>query len=86
MEIIEKLKNIDFENATPDDVRKGLYSVMVPMIKSEIVEGTYIVRARRGVGFTTPSQMTYCPVNLCTSLQRATLPGQTMFYGVNSDN
>lgn len=86
MEIIEKLKNIDFENATPDDVRNFLYSVTLPAIKSEVVKGTYIVRARRGDGYTKRSQMTYCPVNLCTSLQRATLAGQTMFYGVIADD
>ena len=30
--------------------------------------------------------MTYCPIEKCTSMQRATLPNQTMFYGVISDN
>jgi hypothetical protein len=30
--------------------------------------------------------MTYCPAEKCISMQRATLKGQTMFYGVISDD
>ncbi len=86
MEIIEQLKNINFENATPDDVRNILYYRILPTIRSEVTKGTYIVRARRGDGHTKRSEMTYCPVKFCTSLQRATLAGQTMFYGVISDD
>ena len=86
MEIIEKLKIINFENATPDDVRDILYYRTLPAIRSEVTKGTYIVRARRGDGHTKRNEMTYCPVKFCTSLQRATLAGQTMFYGVISDD
>lgn len=86
MEIIEPLKNIDFENATPDDIRNILYSKPLPTIQSEVIKGTYIVRARKGNGYTKRSQMTYCPVKFCSSIQRATLAGQTMFYGVISDD
>lgn len=86
MEIIEPLKNIDFENATPDDIRNILYSKPLPTILSEVIKGTYIVRARKGNGYTKRSQMTYCPVKFCSSIQRATLAGQTMFYGVISDD
>lgn len=86
MEIIEPLKNIDFENATPDDIRNILYSKPLPTILSEVIKGTYIVRARKGNGYTKRSQMTYCPVKFCSSIQRVTLAGQTMFYGVISDD
>lgn len=82
METIEQLKKIELENSTPDDVRKILYESPLPAIKSVITKGTYIIRARKGDGYTKRSQMTYCPVEFCKSLQRATLNGQTMFYGV----
>lgn len=86
MDILEQLKKMDLKNATPNDVRKVLYSVNLPTIRSEISKGAYILRARRGDRYTKRSQMTYCPVELCTSLQRATLAGRTMFYGVLSDS
>lgn len=86
MEIIQLLKNIDFENATPNDIRNILCSRTLPTILSEVIKGTYIVRARKGDGYTKRSQMTYCPIRFCTSIQRATLAGQTMFYGVISDD
>ena len=86
METIEQLKKIELENSTPDDVRKILYESPLPAIKSVITKGTYIIRARKGDGYTKRSQMTYCPVEFCKSLQRATLNGQTMFYGVISDD
>ena len=62
MEIIQLLKNIDFENATPNYIRNILCSRTLPTILSEVIKGTYIVRARKGDGYTKRSQMTYCPI------------------------
>lgn len=86
MDIIEQLKSINFENAEPNDILNILHSVTLPTISSEVIKGTYILRTRKGDGYTKRSQMTYCPIRLCTSIQRATLAGQTMFYGVISDD
>lgn len=86
MGIIGLLKSIDFENVKPNDIRNILSTRTLPTILSEVIEGTYILRARKGDGYTKRSQMTYCPIKLCTSIQRATLAGQTMFYGVISDD
>ena len=83
---IRHLKSINFENVEPHDIRNILYSGTLPTILSEVIKGTYIVRTRKGDGYTKRSQMTYCPIRLCTSIQRATLAGQTMFYGVISDD
>ena len=86
MDVLEKLKRIDYKNCTPEDVRMILTNVAVPCVPFYIKKGIYILRGRRGAGFTKRSQMTYCPADKCISMQRASLPQETMFYGVVSDN
>lgn len=86
MNALEKLRNLDFANTTPDDVRELLSNLQILYVPFDIRKETYILRGRRGGGYTKRSQMTYCPVGKCTSMQRATLANQTMFYGVISDN
>lgn len=86
MGIIDKLKHIDFKNNTPEDVIRILQLRPIPTILSSVNKGVFILRSRKGGYFTKRSQMTYCPVEKCNSLQRATLAGSTMFYGVISDS
>ena len=86
MKALDKLRKLDFASSTPDDVRELLMDLKILCVPFYIKEGTYILRGRRGGGYTKRSQMTYCPVEKCTTMQRATLPNQTMFYGVISDN
>lgn len=86
MEVLEKLHNINFEKNTPEDVRKILSNISIPIVPFYIRKGICILRGRRGGGYIKRSQMTYCPVNKCISMQRATLSGHTMFYGVISDD
>lgn len=86
MDALEKLRNLDFANSTPDDVRELLSDIKILCVPFYIKQGTYILRGRKGGGYIKRSQMTYCPVEKCTSMQRATLANQTMFYGVISDN
>lgn len=86
MEVLENLRRIDYKKSTPEDVRKLLSDIPIPIVPFYIRKGICILRGRRGGGYIKRSQMTYCPVDKCTSMQRATLPGQTMFYGVISDD
>ncbi len=86
MNALEVLYNLDFGKKTPDDVRKLFSDLKILRVLFNIDKGTYILRGRRGGGYTKRSQMAYCPVERCTSMQRATLANQTMFYGVISDN
>lgn len=86
MDVLEKLHKIDYENNTPEDVRKIISDISIPIVPFHIKKGIYILRGRRGGGYIKRSQMTYCPVEKCKSMQRATLSGQTMFYGVISDD
>jgi len=83
---LEALRSIDFINSTPEDVRRTLMDLTILCVPFYIKKGIYIIRGRRGSGYTKRSQMTYCPPEKCTSMQRATLKGQTMFYGVISDD
>lgn len=86
MDPIEQMKSIDFNNCTPETVRKLLINQKCLYVPFLIDKGIYVLRGRKGGGFTKRSQMTYCPVELCNYMQRATLAGQTMFYGVISDD
>jgi hypothetical protein len=51
-----------------------------------VLEGTFILRGRRGKGYVEKSDFLYRPAKDCISMQRASLPYQTMFYGVISDD
>ncbi len=86
MTIIEALRKIDYITSTSDDVRNILADLTILCVPFYIRKGIYILRGRRGSGYTKRSQMTYCPAEKCFSMQRATLKGQTMFYGVISDD
>lgn len=86
MSSIEELRNLDLKSSNPDIVRRILNEFAILCVPFYIKKGVYILRARKGGGYTKRSEMTYCPVDKCTTLQRATLAGQTMFYGVISDD
>ena len=86
MTTLDALIKIDYITSTPDDVRNILADLTILCVPFYIRKGIYILRGRRGSGYTKRSQMTYCPTEKCFSMQRATLKGQTMFYGVISDN
>ena len=77
MTTLEALKEIDYKNSTPDDVRSILADLTILCVPFYIRKGIYILRGRRGSGYTKRSQMTYCPAEKCISMQRATLKGQT---------
>lgn len=86
MKALDRLRSIDFSSANPEEIRAILSETSVLIVPFIIPKGSYILRARKGGYFTKRSEMTYCPVKYCTLLQRASLKGQTMFYGVISDD
>ena len=86
MDTLSKLKGLDYTSATPDTVRDILSEVQLSTIEYTIPSDFYILRGRKGLNLNKREDMTYCPVNLCKNIQRASLAGQTMFYGVISDD
>jgi hypothetical protein len=82
---LEELKRLDFSKSSPSHIIDIITDCPVAIVPY-IIKGAYILRARRGKGFKERSEMTYCPAQLCTGYQRASLPGETMFYGVISDD
>ena len=86
MDTLLKLKALDLSKADPDIIRRLMGDAKLSAIEFEISVDTLIVRGRKGGFFTDQKDMTYCPVQYCKDIQRATLAGNTMFYGVISDN
>lgn len=86
MSNFEKLKLLNLKESKAEIVRDLLDNMPILCIPFYINRGAYILRARKGGGFSKRSEMTYCPITKCSNLQRATLVGQTMFYGVISDD
>lgn len=84
-DVIKEIKYLDLNNCSPKqiiEIFKNSHIAIVPYI----IKGAYILRARKGKGFKYQHEMTYCPAQYCTGYQRASLPGNTMFYGVISDD
>ncbi len=86
MTYIEELKNINLKDSNPDSIRNILQNHIFSCTPLYINNGTCILRVRKGGGFKERKEMTYCPIEKCHNLQRASLAGNTMFYGVISDN
>lgn len=80
----EQLKNIDLAKSSPElveDIINHLPILLVPFI---IPVNGYILRSRKGWGLKTREEIKYPPVENCDKIQRATLSGNTMFYGTIS--
>lgn len=84
--ILASLKSLDLKNSTIEDIRDHLNNLTIPYITVPINKNVYILRARRGKGFTKRKEITYRPANECKDYQRASLPFETVFYGVISDD
>lgn len=83
---IHQLKSLNLEVASIEEVQKWAKCIQIPIVATEIIEGTYICRARRGKGYIRWEDVNYRPAKDCTNLQRASLPGKTVLYGVISDD
>lgn len=86
LEIIDCLKAIDLENSNVDDILSLVSNLYFPITQSEVRPHTIICRCRPGKGYTKWQEMTYKPIEYCKTAQRATLPNETAFYGIISDD
>lgn len=86
-EKIQRLRSIDLnDNSKTEELRRLLSQIRFPIVLSNAVAGATVTRARRGRGYRDKKDMSYKPSNLCKTYQRATLPNQTVFYGILSDD
>lgn len=86
-EACERLENLDVRNSSEEEVRKLLDVVKyIPIITAKLSVGTRIHRTRMGRGYYQPWELTYKKPRLCTSMQRASLPNESVFYGCLADN
>lgn len=80
-EIIEELKSLNLSTLPYDKVR-SLISQFAPMFVRMTTQGPILVeRLRSGIGYTERSEVSYKPGNPGDSLNRATIPGRSVFYG-----
>lgn len=86
-DIIQRIRSIDLnDDSKTKEIRALLSQLRYPIILSNAVAGSYVTRARRGKGYRDKQDMSYKPSSLCKTYQRATLPNQTVFYGIISDD
>ena len=85
--IIQRLRSVDLnDDSKTEELRALLSQLRYPIIYSSVETGNYVTRARRGKGYRHQKEMSYRPSSLCKSYQRASLPNQTVFYGIISDD
>lgn len=86
-DIIQRIRSIDLnDDSKTEEIRVLLSQLRYPIILSNAVAGSYVTRARRGKGYRDKNDMSYKPSSICKTYQRATLPNQTVFYGILSDD
>ena len=86
-EKIQRLRSIDLnDDSKTEEIRRLLSQIRFPIVLSNVVAGATVTRARRGRGYRDKKDMSYKPSILCETYQRATLPNQTVFYGILSDD
>ena len=86
-EACERLENLDVKNSSENEVRRLLELVEhIPITTAKLSIGTRIHRTRMGRGYYTPRDLTYKDPRHCISMQRASLPYESVFYGCLADN
>ena len=86
-EIIEKLKGLDLSKYPFNEVQVLINEFdSLKVVRLSLKPNTLITRVRRGRGYSKRKDVSYPPREFCKTCQRATLPGQTMFYGTLSDS
>jgi hypothetical protein len=86
-EIIEKLKGLDLSKYPFNEVQALINEFdSLKVVRLSLKPNTLITRVRRGRGYSKRKDVSYPPREFCKTCQRATLPGQTMFYGTLSDS
>lgn len=88
-EILRRLNKLDLKQASDYDIQDLLaYMIengVLPAIQVKLPAYTVITRSRAGENYYTKEALSYKPVDECKTYQRATRPGETIFYGVIAD-
>lgn len=84
--VISELKKIPMISENVQQIKELVRYLRFPIVGSVASKGFTIVRARRGDGYRTQTEVSYKTASLCKTAQRASLPNQTIFYGVLSDD
>lgn len=85
-EVIHKLRELDLSLYPFNDVRSLVQEFQaIKVIRITIEPGAIISRIRKGSGYNSRKELSYPPVEVCRSCQRANLPNSTMFYGTIAD-
>lgn len=86
-EVIRKLRNLDLSTYPFDEVQSLILQFnSIKVISITIQPGAIVTRIRKGTGIKSQKEMSYPPVEICNSCQRANLPRHSMFYGTISDS
>ena len=86
-EACERLENLNVKNSSIEEVRSLFEAIgYIPAITATLNTGTCIHRTRMGRGYYTPKVLSYKNPRLCTSMQRASLPYESVFYGCLADD
>lgn len=84
--VISELQKIPMISENVQQIKELVRYLRFPIVGSVASKGFTIVRARRGDGYRTQSEVSYKTASLCKTAQRASLLNQTIFYGVLSDD
>lgn len=82
---LNKLLQLNLSSCSDNEVRNLLAYFIengIPAIQYKLPQHSIITRMREGTEHYTCNQLSYKPVECCDSYQRATLPNESMFYGV----
>lgn len=86
-EACERLEKLDVRNSSVEEVRSLFETVeYIPVITATLKTGTCIHRTRMGRGYYAPRELSYKNPRFCTSMQRASLPYESVFYGCLADD
>lgn len=86
-EVIRKLRRLDLSTYPLNEVHSLIQKFnSIKVIRITIEPGALITRVRKGKGYNCQKELSYPPVEICKSCQRANLPHHSMFYGTISDS
>lgn len=86
-EVIRKLRDLDLSTYPYNEIHSLIQNFnSIKVIRTIIEPGAIITRIRNKIGYHSQKEMSYPPVEICNSCQRANLPRHSMFYGTISDS
>lgn len=86
-EVIRKLRNLDLSTYPFNKVHSLIQQFnSIKVIRITIQPGAIVTRIRKGTGIKSQKELSYPPIEICNSCQRANLPHNSMFYGTISDS